>query len=176
MFSPVRLARRVSVVAATAGAVIALGAGPALAHECYNASRSTQGSTSVAAHSKIWADSFTFDQVIAWVGFAPLTAEQRARAEQILREQGVSSVVAIGGGSPFTMTCGPADDHWHCEAPNPAGKSVMQAGGTHGDIAANAPDAQKANGRGIDHLSQNHEIFEAYLAAYFAAGGTGPAA
>jgi hypothetical protein len=47
--------RKLLVTIAIAGIAVVLGAGPAFAHECYNASRSAQGNTSIAAHSKSFA-------------------------------------------------------------------------------------------------------------------------
>jgi hypothetical protein len=44
--------RKLMVATAITGMALVLGAGPAFAHECYNASRSAQGNTSIAAHSK----------------------------------------------------------------------------------------------------------------------------
>ncbi len=46
------------VPAAVVGGVVAvlLVAGPAAAHECFNASRSAQGNASVAAHSSAWGE------------------------------------------------------------------------------------------------------------------------
>jgi hypothetical protein len=43
--------RKLMVTTAIAGMALVLGAGPAFAHECYNASRSAQGNTSIAAHA-----------------------------------------------------------------------------------------------------------------------------
>ena len=47
-------------VVAVAGLAVALAAGPAFAHECYNTSRSTKGNQQIAAHSPSFV---TFDAV-----------------------------------------------------------------------------------------------------------------
>jgi hypothetical protein len=43
--------RKLSAAVAFAGVLVALAAGPASAFDCYNASRSTQGNTAIAANS-----------------------------------------------------------------------------------------------------------------------------
>src|SRR5215468_9983873 len=46
--------RKICVVAAGSAFALAAMAGPAAAHECFNASRSAQGNASVGAHSAAW--------------------------------------------------------------------------------------------------------------------------
>jgi hypothetical protein len=51
-----KLLFRTAVVVAGGGAALALAAGPALAHECFNVSRAQQADAQIAAHSHGWFD------------------------------------------------------------------------------------------------------------------------
>src|SRR4051812_5349338 len=73
--------------AALSGALVLMGAAPAMAHDCYNASRSEQGSTSAAAHSDIWVSipeflsgGFGFDQATVDRVMAVVNADPRVPA------------------------------------------------------------------------------------------------
>lgn len=172
---PTRTARRLLLAGVLTAGAVALGATPALAHECYVANRSTQGSTSASQHSSIWADSFSFAQFLEMpapegIEIPTLTAAQYDAAVALLASQKVPTVIAIGGGSPFELVCDPSGQT--CSAPNPSGRTVTQANGTGGDIADRAPDARKADNRGIDHLGDNASVLFAWLAAAQQAAAT----
>ena len=169
-----RVNRRILLTLGATATAVAMSATPALAHECYNASRSDRGSLQAGTNAKVWGEVIAFTD-IADFGFDPLTDAQLQQALAILRAQGVPTVIALGGGSPFEMTCAPEADEWVCHAPNPAGVDVMQAGGSGGDLAERAPEKVLGDGHGIDHLSQTEgEIFGAWGGAYVAVGGVPP--
>lgn len=157
-----RTVRRLALAGVAASAV-ALSATPAFAHECYNASRATQGAIFAGTHSKIWSDDMLSNaDVYGFMGLS-VTPEQLARIDAVLAAEHVASTIVIGGGSPFEITC---DETWTCTSVNPGGHDTTQAGGQGGDIADGMQDMNKADGKGIDHLGDTDALFVAWLSAY----------
>lgn len=60
--------RRAAVGAAGAAAVLGLAAGPAFAHECFNASRTAQANTMLAEHSHGWVQMQTWQLYAIFLG------------------------------------------------------------------------------------------------------------
>jgi hypothetical protein len=155
--------RRILLAAGATAGLLALGVSPALAHECYVANRSTQGSLSAGTHSQIWSDDLlTFDMFVDFARSQPdmqITDEQAAQAKAIVEAQGVPTAIAIGGGSPFdTME-------------NAAGKLVQQAGGSGGDIADRSPSKVKSDGHGIEHLGDDEGPLAVWIGAIMQVAG-----
>lgn len=167
--------RRLALAAGATAGLLALGVSPALAHECYVANRSTQGSLSAGTHSQIWSDDLlTFDMFVAFAADPngpniQLTPEQAAQAKAIVEAQGVTTAIAIGGGSPFEIVC---DADWSCSSPNPAGQQVQQAGGTGGDLADRAPTKVKSDGHGIEHLGDDEGPIAVWIEAIMQVAGS----
>ena len=117
--------KRISIAAAGSAFALAAVAGPAAAHECFNASRSAQGNASVGAHSAAW-DEVSLDTVLTqFIGV----------------QQSVADCVVLHAGDfglPSSFVFG--------------GK---QAVGQDGVIAAHNPNLSTkglgSNGKGIDH-------------------------
>jgi hypothetical protein len=67
--------QKICVVAAGSAFALAAMAGPAAAHECFNASRSAQGNASAGAHSAAWHE-FSLDTVLTqFIGVDQPTAD-----------------------------------------------------------------------------------------------------
>jgi hypothetical protein len=128
--------RKLIAAVGVAGLMVALGAGPAFAHDCYNASRSAQGNASIAAHSPSFT---TFDQAALGffqapqpdgLGLCPAGAQVLLQA---IHDQGP----ALGFDPNVVIST-----------------RVVQAGGI-----ANSPNptaqGNLSNGVGIDHLDEN---------------------
>lgn len=157
-----RIVRRVAVTGLAASA-LALSAAPAFAHECYNASRSTQGAVSAGTHSKVWSDDVLSNaDVYGFMGLG-FTSEELAQIDAVLAAEHVASTIVIGGGSPFEITC---DEDFTCTSVNPGGHDTKQAGGQGGDIADSMPDKNKGDGKGIDHLGDTDALFVSWVEAY----------
>jgi hypothetical protein len=128
---------------AMAGLAVLLAAGPALAHECYNASRSAQGNTQIAAHSPSFA---TFNESAFGFLTSPEGPGLCDAGAQWLVDQ-IDANAASFGFDPNVVVS----------------TRVVQAGGIdHSPSAA----AQKnlSNGKGIDHLGEN-EALNAFIGA-----------
>ena len=120
-----RLGRRLATVGAGGLAMVVLAAGPAFAHECFNASRSDQGNTAAAAHSKAWAPVSLHTILTVFIG---VDADVAACVEEHADEFGIPSSFVFGD---------------------------KQAQGQGGVIAENNPNMSakglSSNGKGIDH-------------------------
>jgi hypothetical protein len=122
-------------------AALVLAAGPAAAHECYNASRSDNGNQQIAAHSPAFV---TLDE--SAMGFftapAPDGLGLCTLGAQYLLAQLHAAAAQPGSG---------IDVNWVVS------NRSLQAGGLE---TASNPRAQEnlANGKGIDHLGENAEI------------------
>ena len=88
--------RAITFAAATLATAVfgVFGAGPALAHECFVASRSAQGDASVASHSNAW-ELVTLDTVLTeFIGLPqPLADCVEANADEF----GIPSSFVFGG-------------------------------------------------------------------------------
>jgi hypothetical protein len=117
-------------------AAIAMSAAPAFAHECYNASRSTQGNVSIAAHSP----SFVSLGVIAQEFFTAPPPDGLglcdAGAKWLIGQIDANSAT-IGVSSTTVIST-----------------RVVQAGGIDNSPNPRAA-ANQSNGKGIDHLGEN---------------------
>jgi hypothetical protein len=118
--------RRGAVGGALTTAIIVASAGGALAHECFNASRSAQGNTSAGTHSQAWFQ----------VDVAATIADE---VDQGLYDEETGACILdawSAGGGPATFTV-----------------HVKGANGSDGVIAAKNPHESKgSDGRGIDHF------------------------
>ena len=120
--------RRTTRTLATAVAVVGiagLGAGPALAHECFVANRSAQGDAAVSAHSAAW---FTLTPEVIFGGIFGLTGDALTCAVDAWNsDPSLPSYLVVGG---------------------------KQAVGQGGVIAENNPNfvtGLASDGKGIDH-------------------------
>ena len=117
--------RRISVVAAGSAFALAAMAGPAAAHECFNASRSARGNASVGAHSAAWQE-VSLDTVLTQFIGVPQPVADCVEAH------------AADFGLPTSFVFGD-----------------KQAVGQGGVIAENNPNLTTkglgSNGKGIDH-------------------------
>jgi hypothetical protein len=131
--------RKFLAAAAVAGLAVAVMAGPASAHECYNTSRSAKGNAQIAAHSPSFVG---FDAVA--MGF--LTQEVGlcdAGAQSLL----VQLHAAVDAG---TLDFDPGVV---------VSIRVTQAGGIDNSPNARA-QSNLVNGKGIDHLADNPALNE----------------
>jgi hypothetical protein len=117
-------------------AAVVLAAGPAAAHECYNASRSDQGNQQIAAHSPSYN---TFDEAVMGFFTAPDGLGLCPVGAQYLLDQ-VHAAAALPDSG--------IDVNWVVS------NRTVQAGGLEN---ASNPRAQQnlSNGTGIDHLGEN---------------------
>ena len=110
---------------ATTGALVAISAGAASAHECYVANRSDQGNASVAAHSAAWEEVSLNTILTEFIGLPPDLA---TCVEGLAPAAGIPSSFVFG---------------------------AKQAVGQGGVIAENNPNMEAkglgSNGQGIDH-------------------------
>jgi hypothetical protein len=129
--------RKLLAAVGVAGLIVALAAGAASAHECYNASRSAQGNAQIAANSN---GHITFDEVLMFFltdntngpGLCP------AGAQVVIDE--VEAAAAAGTLAVDTSVV--------------IGANSTQAGGIDNSPNARAK-ANLSNGKGIDHLADN---------------------
>ena len=130
--------RRLTMMGAGACATVVLLAGPAFAHECYNASRSDKGNQQIAAHSPAFN---TLDESALGFFTAP----------------GPDGLGLCPAGAQYLL------DQIHAAAAQPGSgidldwvvsNRSLQASGLEG---ASNPRAQQnlSNGTGIDHLGEN---------------------
>jgi hypothetical protein len=117
-------------------AAVVLAAGPAAAHECYNASRSDNGNQQIAAHSPAFN---TFDEVAMGFFTDPSGLGLCPAGAQFMLAQ-VHAAAALPGSG--------IDLNWVVS------NRSLQAGGLE---SASNPRAQEnlSNGTGIDHLGEN---------------------
>lgn len=133
---------RIARAAVLASALVAVTAGAAFAHECYNASRSVQGS-SAATHSANWwtasvAGLFEEIHLFGIPGVeTPLTPAQAEVAFEAALEMGVPETVTIF-----------------------VGRHTIGANG-----AAFSEKGKATDGKGIDHFFATHG--DAVITAYF---------
>jgi len=116
---------RAGMALATTGAILAVSAGAASAHECFPANRSDQGNASVAAHSAAWQE-VSLDTILTeFIGVPQSVADC---VEGLAPAAGLPSTFVFGG---------------------------KQAVGQGGVIAENNPNMEAkglaSNGTGIDH-------------------------
>ena len=134
-----RSLRKVALSVTGAVAALILVAGPAAAHECYNASRSTTGNQQIAAHSPSYS---TFDETV--LGFATSSEGLGLcpAGAQYLLDQLHAAAGQPGSG---------IDLNWVVS------NRTVQAGGLEN---TSSPSAQQnlSNGKGVDHLGENPEI------------------
>ena len=132
-----RLRGKIPVFVLGGVAAVVLAAGPAVAHECYNASRSDKGNQQVAANSPAFV---TFDESAMGffrfgLGLCP------AGADFLLGQVHAAAALPDSG----------IDVDWVVSA------ASLQAGGLEG---AKNPRAQEnlSNGKGVDHLGANEAL------------------
>jgi hypothetical protein len=122
-----RFSSRAAFAASAGLAVVLLAASPALAHECFVASRSAQGDASAGAHSQAW-DAVSLDTLLTeFIGLPPDLAQC---VEDNATQFGIPSSFVFGG---------------------------KQAVGQDGVIAEHNPNMDSglsSNGKGIDHAEQ----------------------
>src|SRR5881397_684624 len=126
--------RKLLAVVAVAGFAVAVAAGPAFAHECYNTNRSAQGNSQIAAHSPSFV---TFDE--SAMGFLTEEVGLCDAGAQWLIDQ--IHAAADAGTLDFD--------------PNVVVSiRATQAGGIDHSPSETA-QSNLANGQGIDHLAEN---------------------
>jgi len=120
-----RILRKVPGAVVGGAVAVLLVAGPAAAHECFNASRSAQGNASVAAHSSAWAE-VSLDTILTQFIGVPQSVANCVEANAA--QYGIPSSFVFGD---------------------------KQAVGQGGVIAENNPNMSakglSSNGKGIDH-------------------------
>ena len=131
-----RSLRKVALSVTGAVAALILVAGPAAAHECYNASRSTTGNQQIAAHSPAFS---TFDETAMGFFTDPSGLGLCPDGAQYLLDQVHAAAALPGSGIDLTWV---------------VSNRTVQAGGID-----HSPSTQAAgnlsNGTGIDHLAEN---------------------
>jgi hypothetical protein len=143
--------RKILGVVAVAGLAVALAAGPAFAHECYNASRSVKGNTAIAAHSPSF---FTFDDAAMGFFTDPFVPDGSGglglctEGAQWLLDQIHANADAVGFDASIVIS-----------------GRVVQASGIDHSPSARA-QANLANGKGIDHLGENAALNEFIMANF----------
>jgi hypothetical protein len=133
--------RKLLIACIGGGVGVALIASPALAHECYNASRSDNGNVQIAAHSSAF---ISLDETA--LGFFTAPAPDGlglcdAGAQYLLDQLHVAAAQPGSG----------IDPNWVVS------NRTVQAGGLEGGSNERA-EGNLANGTGIDHLGENAEI------------------
>ena len=131
-----RTLRKLSLSATGALAVVLLIAGPAAAHECYNASRSANGNQQIAAHSPSFN---TFDESAYGFFSSPDGLGLCPAGAQYLLDQVHAAAAQPGSGIDLTWVIS---------------NRTVQAGGLDHSPSARAA-ANLTNGTGIDHLGEN---------------------
>ena len=134
-----RILRKFPMAFTGAAAVVLLVAGPAAAHECYNASRSDTGNQQIAAHSPAFD---TFDETVLGFFEAPDGLGLCPAGAQYLLDQIHIAAAQPGSG---------IDLNWVIS------NRTVQASGLDNSPSARA-QSNLANGTGIDHLGENPEI------------------
>jgi hypothetical protein len=124
---------------------LALWAGPAFAHECYNTSRSSQGNQSIAAHAPKYA---TFDEVAYYF----LT---QASDGPGLCDAGASYLIGLVDANATSL--GLSSD-------TVVFMNAVQAGGVGHKKDVPAVKVL-SNGKGVDHLAENAAL-DAFLRAH----------
>jgi hypothetical protein len=125
--------RKFLASAAIAGLALIVTATPALAHECYNASRSAKGNEQIAAHSNAFVpfDAVAFGFFVDPGGLGLCAPGAVYLLEQIeASDFDTSIVVSI---------------------------KALQSGGV-GNSPSDRAAANLSNGKGIDHLEFNEEL------------------
>lgn len=152
------LRRTTAAIALTALALTGT-AGTALAHECYNDSRSATGDAK-AAGSAAWmplSEVFLTFVVVFELGFEPLTEEQMADAAALIAEQKAS---------------GDFDELYALDRSVLSSTTAMQGQGAYGT-------EKSSDDRAIDHATFNLDELDPLanhlIGIYFAVGGAGPA-
>ena len=131
-------------VALTAGMVTGTSSA-AVAHECFNASRSATGNAN-ATHSDNWETltlKHLYETVHGFVGGRPLTAQEVDKAVE----------TALGQGVPPSFT-------------------VFHGGMLPGSLETKAPSAKSSDGKGIDHFASGYgdTLIKIYVALISAPG------
>jgi hypothetical protein len=162
---------------------IALAAGPAAAHECFNASRSDQANAEIAAHSNGWFDIQTSQLVAILVSGCiqapspncpPTDAIPGLSANDLAYIQNPANDVVgeiLGFVQPrsqavtdlMTFTSQVAVDAATCGVP------MDYLTKPNSTAAGGAPTKVVTNGTGIDHFPDvyNAQLIAAYTAVYF---------
>jgi hypothetical protein len=131
-----RTLRKFPMAVMGAMAAVLLVAGPAAAHECYNASRSDTGNQQLAAHSPSYS---TFDETALGFFTAPDGLGLCPAGAQYLLDQ-----VHVAAAQPDSGL----DLNWVIS------NRTVQAGGIDHSPSARA-QANLTDGKGIDHLAEN---------------------
>jgi hypothetical protein len=131
-----RSLRKFPMAVMGAMAAVLLVAGPAAAHECYNASRSDTGNQQLAAHSPSYS---TFDETAFGFFTAPDGLGLCPAGAQYLLDQ-----VHVAAAQPDSGI----DLNWVIS------NRTVQAGGIDHSPSARA-QANLTDGKGIDHLAEN---------------------
>jgi hypothetical protein len=131
-----RTLRKFPMAVMGAMAAVLLVAGPAAAHECYNASRSDTGNQQLAAHSPSYS---TFDETALGFFTAPDGLGLCPAGAQYLLDQ-----VHVAAAQPDSGL----DLNWVIS------NRTVQAGGIDNSPSARA-QANLTDGKGIDHLAEN---------------------
>jgi hypothetical protein len=133
--------KRLFATMAVSGLAVVLAAGPAFAHECYNASRSTNGNTQIAAHSPSFV-AFN-DVALGFLTSPPPDGPGLCMAgAQWLVGQLDANAASIGFDPTIVVSI-----------------RVVQAGGIGNSPSARA-QSNLSNGKGIDHLAENAALNE----------------
>lgn len=137
-----RMFERGSVVTAGLAAMLVLGSTGALAHECYNASRSDKGDQQAGTKSQAWYQ-VNFAEEFTWGVDEGLWTQEQA-------DCAYDHWLDNGGMESFTV-------------------KVKGTNGQDGTIAANNPNSERMHdGRGIDHLDEG--LFGLYLESFETCG------
>jgi hypothetical protein len=131
-----RTLRKLALSATGALAALILVAGPAAAHECYNASRSATGNKQIAAHSPSF---WTFDETALGFFSSPDGLGLCPAGAQYLLDQVHAAAALPGSGIDLTWV---------------VSNRTVQAGGIDHAPSERAA-ANLTNGTGIDHLAEN---------------------
>jgi hypothetical protein len=114
---------RILAGTALAGALVLAAAAPAMAQDCFNASRSGQGNVSAAAHSANWYSVGEFLQVVNETAPLGLTDAQIAHAVDVIK----------------------------ADSRVPANFTVFYNTAHPGELASKMKENLATNGKGIDH-------------------------
>jgi hypothetical protein len=133
--------RKLLAAVGVAGLIVALAAGPASAHECYNASRSAQGNASVAANSN---GHITFDEVLTFFLTNPSGINMCPAGAQVV----LGEIHAAADAGTLAVDTSVV-----------VGANSTQAGGIDNSPNPRA-QANLDNGVGIDHLGSNPALLD----------------
>ena len=134
---------RAGLALATTGALVAVSAGAASAHECYVANRSDQGNASVAAHSAAWEEVSLNTIVTVFLG---QTQEVADCVEPLAAEAGIPSSFVFGN------------------------KQAVGQGNVIAENNPNMSDGLASDGQGIDHAEDVYG--DAIVGLILQCGGT----